>query len=309
MTKPRQPNFMIAGEQKAGTSYLTSNLRGNTKIFMSKVKEPHFFTESKYDPDNVPGYLAEHFSIGPNRPWVGEASTRYFQHELAPQRIKDALGARMRFIICLRQPLEKAVSLYLHNFRYGRLRGDETLCAAMDPATVRYTQHADAATRYIDLFGSDRLQFILFDTLRESPTRFVNIALDFLHLPTIDKPIDRFINKGFDLSWSTNGRLTAPRDIKLAEGRVRPSFAREDLEQFQRSALEDVERLEQIADIDLSAWKLFPEQTLGAPEPSWAQKLYGFARKAPAQMRSLMQRVSSGAHRAALERQSEDHAS
>ena len=37
----RVPNFMIAGEQKAGTSYLHLNLRHHPQVFMTRVIRYH----------------------------------------------------------------------------------------------------------------------------------------------------------------------------------------------------------------------------------------------------------------------------
>src|SRR5207247_7740194 len=93
----RVPNFMIAGEQKAGTGYLYANLYHHPQVFMTRVKEPLFFSSPKFDWNNFPGYLREHFGTVRNERWVGEASASYFHAEQAAPRIKQAFGSEMKF--------------------------------------------------------------------------------------------------------------------------------------------------------------------------------------------------------------------
>jgi hypothetical protein len=255
----RVPNFMIAGEQKAGTGYLYANLRHHPQVFMTRVKEPLFFSSPKFDWNNLSGYLREHFGIARNQRWVGEASASYFHSGGAADRIKVAFGSEMKFIVPLRHPTEKAVSLYLHNYRRRRLRGDEELLnLEKTPFPIRkFTSHSQECARFLDLFGPASIQFLLFDTLRSSPSAFVEGALSFLGLKAVCAPLPKVINKGNDLDWDGEYLTIADPELPSAE-QVRPRFRKADLELLHESLQEDVEQTERITGLDLSDWKRFP---------------------------------------------------
>ncbi len=255
----RQPNFMIAGEQKAGTSYLYHNLRLHPDVFVSRLKEPLFFSRHDFDSTKVPGYLKEHFSEAQEEAWVGEASASYFHSEDAPSRIRESFGPGMKFIICLRHPTEKAVSLYLHNYRRGRLRGDERIGELeKTPFRVKdFAIHSKACSRFLEIFGAENVHFLRFDMLRSSPVAFVESALSFLGISTNRPPLPRFVNKGNDLRWDGE-TLTIAEDNRASEAQVNPRFRRSELEALHESMQEDVERTEEVTGLDLSAWKRFP---------------------------------------------------
>jgi hypothetical protein len=255
----RVPNFMIAGEQKAGTSYLHLNLRHHPQVFMTRLKEPLFFSSPKFDWNNLPSYLREHFSAARNERWLGEASAAYFHAEKAAARIKEAFGSEMKFIIPLRHPTEKTVSLYLHNYRRRRLRGDEGLMELENtPFRMRkFASHSKECTRFLDLFGPANVQFLLFDTLRSCPAAFVESALYFLGLTPVKAALPKIINKGNDLIWDGESLTIADSELPSA-GQVRPRFRKADLESLHESLQEDVEQTERITGLDLSSWKRFP---------------------------------------------------
>ena len=255
----RVPNFMIAGEQKAGTGYLYANLRRHPEVFMTVVKEPLFFSKPNFDSNNLSGYLREHFGTARNERWVGEASASYFHAEKAAPRIKEAFGSEMKFIIPLRHPTEKAVSLYLHNYRRHRLRGDEgVLGVEKTPFPIRkFASHSQECARFLDLFGPPNIHFLLFDTLRSSPSAFVEGALSFLGLKAVRAPLPKVINKGNDLHWGGDYLTIADTELPSAE-QVRPRFRKAELESLHESFQKDVERTERITGLDLSSWKCFP---------------------------------------------------
>lgn len=93
------------------------------KIFMSSPKELLFFQKQSLSKSAFQNYLADNFSNATNESWLGEGSTVYFQWPRAMENIIRFLGPELKIIICLRHPVEKAVSFYIHNWRRSRLRG------------------------------------------------------------------------------------------------------------------------------------------------------------------------------------------
>ncbi len=114
------PNFFIVGVAKAGTTSLAAWLRQHPEVFISKLKEPRYFSHDLADPGvhNVvrsrEAYLALFARSGRYKA-RGEASTSYFTHwRHVPERIKEVVP-EARIIILLRDPVERAYSSYLND--------------------------------------------------------------------------------------------------------------------------------------------------------------------------------------------------
>lgn len=112
------PNFFIIGAPKCGTTSLAKWLSEHPAIFMSPVKEPHYYstdlanrsvTSSRRYQGLFQGASEEHLAIG-------EASTWYlFSREAVPNIEKNHPDAR--YIVMTRDPVAMAHSLYHHNRR------------------------------------------------------------------------------------------------------------------------------------------------------------------------------------------------
>ncbi len=121
------PNFLVIGAAKAGTTSLYHYLGQHPEVFMSPVKEPHFFAlggtganfrspgaeaginrKSFADPEGYEGL----FVGARGEKAIGEASTSYLYSPEAPERIKRRVP-EARLIAVLRDPAERAYSTFL----------------------------------------------------------------------------------------------------------------------------------------------------------------------------------------------------
>jgi hypothetical protein len=144
------PDFFVAGAPRCGTTTLYRALQRHPAVFLSPVKEPHYFSRDDIDPAlfragirqalhafDWPGYLAR-----PDRPFLhrwyvrdrdqyrslfrgsesclrrGEASTSYLWSPHAADAIRAQIPAA-RIVIPLRHPVERAYSHYLMERRMG----------------------------------------------------------------------------------------------------------------------------------------------------------------------------------------------
>ena len=103
------PNFLIIGFPKAGTTSLHEYLSQHPKIFGSWVKETHFFS---YGYKKGINYYFKFFNFN-NQPdsIYFESSPEYIYYPEALQRIKK-LNPKMKFIVCLRNPIDLSFSSY-----------------------------------------------------------------------------------------------------------------------------------------------------------------------------------------------------
>ncbi|MCM8775504.1 MAG: sulfotransferase domain-containing protein [Candidatus Omnitrophica bacterium] len=121
------PDFLVIGGQKCGTTFLFSLLKCHPAVRMPLQKEIHFF--------DYPGHFAKglawyrsHFPLRFSSFWhrghhgqgfiTGEASPYYLYHPHAPKRIFETLP-NMKFVVLLRNPIDRAYSHYFHEVRHG----------------------------------------------------------------------------------------------------------------------------------------------------------------------------------------------
>ncbi len=109
------PNFIGIGAQKAGTTPLYFLLQQHPDIFLHPQKETHFFSRL-YHNASAHFYEWSVFAGYRGQRAVGEISPEYMRTPGVARAIRAALG-RVKIIICLREPLARAFSHYLHCLR------------------------------------------------------------------------------------------------------------------------------------------------------------------------------------------------
>ncbi len=108
----RKPNFFIVGAPKCGTTSLAAWLDSHPEACVSRPKEPHFFSPTlKETFKTLRDYESCFAHAQPHHKAIGEASTHTFYFADAIQKILD-YQKQAKFIICLRNPVEMAVSLH-----------------------------------------------------------------------------------------------------------------------------------------------------------------------------------------------------
>lgn len=197
------PTFFLAGVPKAGTTSLHSYLGEHPDIFMSEVKEPHYFS---WKDDGWPRWaVQEHdayedlFATARPGQQRGESSTWTLYSEGAPHRIAKAVP-HARIIAVLRDPADRAFSNWA--FNYGRgFDSIDTFEAALaaEPERIakgsawhlHYTSagfyHAQVQ-RYLKTFGREQMLILLFEELREDAEAVVERAYAFLGVDPAFRP-------------------------------------------------------------------------------------------------------------------------
>jgi hypothetical protein len=193
------PNFFIVGAAKCGTTSLYAYLKQHPQVYMSPMKEPHFFSPvaERNGPQRFvdvvtdrDAYLAL-FEGAAGYPAVGEASTSYLGFEETADVIREQVPDA-RIIILLRDPIERAYSHYLMAVRNGLqnlpfheviLREREDPRVGWGPAWHRYTMlYYPGVKRYLDAFGGERVLVLLTEDLKRDPRGVTRQAVEFLGL-------------------------------------------------------------------------------------------------------------------------------
>jgi len=142
----KKPNFFIVGAAKAGTTSLYHYLNSRSEVYMSPVKEPHYFSKDiryknfneeyrKSTFININNYLKnenleqEHitfiedeedylelFREANTEKLLGEISNGYLYSEVAAKEIYK-FNKKAKIIIILRNPIDRAFSYWLMDLR------------------------------------------------------------------------------------------------------------------------------------------------------------------------------------------------
>lgn len=180
------PNFFLVGTPRAATTSLWEWLRGHPEIYMSPLKETHFFASWK--PATVPSVSSEReylrlFKGARERKVVGEASPTYLSDPNAPGRIKE-VSPDARILIVLRDPVTRAYSNYWHDLRHDDSRGsfEEVVRAQAErpySIVVGRGKYAPGLKRYLGLFAP-RVLVLVFEELVADVRGHFRRVLEFL---------------------------------------------------------------------------------------------------------------------------------
>jgi hypothetical protein len=188
------PNLFIPGAGKSGTSSLHEYLKQHSKIYMSSVKEPHFFSGSGF-PEGIDSYR-QLFETGKNTFYRGESSTAYMIFPKVVERIKE-YAENPKFIFVLRNPIDRAYSHYWwlrgqgFEGRTFRQAVEADMFEEPDPENLvkgfsglrYYFQegcYAKWIKRFLDEFGHEQIHVITAEELRANPLEALNGCAVFL---------------------------------------------------------------------------------------------------------------------------------
>ncbi len=187
------PNFLIIGVPKAGTTSLYYWLKQHPEVYMSPIKEPHYFSQigNKDHITDWDDYLRLFEGVKDEK-IIGEASTSYFHfHEKAIPLIKNKLGKNVKLLLILRNPIERAWSHWLMYCKYGivnykddplkvNLLGSSASWGVKNPI-LTYSYYSESLEVWLREFGNN-LKVMLFDDLRKEPLDFFKEVLLFLDI-------------------------------------------------------------------------------------------------------------------------------
>lgn len=153
------PAFFIIGAQKCGTSWLHRQLSSHPQVYLPGDKDHEYFSLIHANPDQAEQRWQQRFAAATPGQLVGDATASHFLTQLdkpwhlrprdynpaLPCAVVDKLGRELKVIVLLRNPVERAVSAYLHHFGMGDLNLKHSILAAPDELGIisigLYGQH------------------------------------------------------------------------------------------------------------------------------------------------------------------------
>lgn len=174
----RLPNFIYIGPDKAGSSWLHDVLIEHPQVFMTPAKDLYFF--DRYYDKGLDWYAA-HFERATDEKIVGEVCQDYLFHPEAAARIEASL-TDPRFMVTLRDPVDRAFSSYLYMLKMGQQPGSFGEALKGRPELLDHGRYGSGLARFADRFGDDSIYVAVFDDLQADPEGFVGDLFEWLGL-------------------------------------------------------------------------------------------------------------------------------
>lgn len=204
-----QPNFFLIGAPKCGTTSIARWLAKHAEIFISEIKEPHFFnTDMSHRTIKNKSNYEQLFESCDKERVVGEASVWYLYSKDAVKNIEKYCDIPPRYLVCIRNPVEMAHSLHeqqvfsgnenIKNFAdaWGknnlRRKGLLVPVGATDSSTLVYSDTCALGSQLsalLERVDRSRIHIVLMDDLACSPELEFEAIQKFLGL-NIDASIN-----------------------------------------------------------------------------------------------------------------------
>jgi hypothetical protein len=283
-------DFFIVGAPKSGTTSLYHYLNQHQDICMSLIKEPNYFSSEElndqglyYKAKTISKLESYHkiFIQEKDHQLLGEASVSYLFYQNVPLKIYK-YNPTAKIIILLRNPIERAHSHYLMDYRLGHTK--ISLDAILNDSSVKdhallYQQYIELGfyynqvKRYVDVFGHDNVCVMLYDQLKENNEELTNNIIRFLNVDlnhgiNFKTPYNRsksstnkIIQKLYSLTFIRKSvSFLFPNSIisyinKIFFNNKENSLSTRLEDKLYNLYSEDILLLEKMLKIDLSSWK------------------------------------------------------
>ena len=250
-----KPNLFIVGQPKSGTTALHQFLGQHPEIYMSSVKEPHFFCadfhlesdraygrQRFFDFRNESAYL-QLFSRAKGVKIAGESSTNYLYSQVAAEKIYN-FNPDAKIIIILREPAKFLYSLHSHYVKFTEENEPDFLTAlaletdrkqekaisprVISPSYLYYSQRVQyyqQVKRYCDRFSSEQIKVVIFEEFKSENKRIFREILELLAVDPNFTPEYEAINVNKEVKFKAiNNLINSPLVKSISKNLVSQEF-------------------------------------------------------------------------------------
>jgi hypothetical protein len=166
----RLPEFLIIGAMKCGTTTLQAQLAAQPGVFMTTPKEPNFFSDDAVYARGLDWYRSLYDAAAPGD-LKGEASTHYTKRPTHPETVArlQAVLPAPRLVYMIRNPIDRAVSHYIHEWSEGLMTADPVAAFKTHAELVAYGRYPMQLAPYLDAFGQDSLLLTSLEQITADP--------------------------------------------------------------------------------------------------------------------------------------------
>lgn len=278
------PNLLVIGGQKCGSTWIHKKLALHNKCFMSKTKELTFFLKPEDEQElneyigNFPVESIRYKYVGESTPvyfWTydeeSEYCNDYYGNKNIASSVLKTLGDNIQIVLSLRNPVDRAISAYLHHFKMGRFKGDESILdvgkrfGLIDMGF--YKRHLEHWHNY---FSTENFTVIFFDDIKQNPGSTLKIILDSLDLEDDFRKVpdvNKQDNPGFTLKVEEdyitidmesmdklNKKVFKEGALNIQDDFVVPKIYKHELESLQKLYMNDIQYIQKRFNRDDLGW-------------------------------------------------------
>ena len=205
-----KPNTFLIGVQKAATTSVYNWLSQHPEVCAPlAMKDISFFTRPMFYKKKGINYLLKHYQNCSNKEIISlQGSVHYIFFEDAICRIKK-FNPHSKFILILRQPMERAISSYLYavKFGYENLSFEDALkeeSKRMETNDLRiksectYINHGFYAHQikvFLKYFKKEQLKIVFYEDIKDDAEECMKSLYKFLSIEKDFKPDFKTHNK------------------------------------------------------------------------------------------------------------------
>jgi Sulfotransferase domain len=274
------PNFLVIGAQRAGTTLLHEVLEAHPEVYVPyHRKEVHYF-DWYWDrgTDWYAAYFPPDDQAGRYRA-IGEATPDYLFESGVPERIHQTCPD-CRFIVSLRNPVERAYSSYLYARRsYNEQRSFEGYIE-QQPDVLQRGRYSEQLSRYFARFGQDAVLVLVFEEILHAPAEQLGRVARFLGLTTAwpdpEALLTRQVNDSrapyfaaafaaarsvgnvllrHDFNWPVRVAKQLGVPGWFGSEKAKPKMSEATRAHLQQLYADEVSGLERLLEMDFSAWR------------------------------------------------------
>lgn len=189
-------DFLIIGTQKSATSWLYYCLRDHAGLKLPpRKREVEYLGGDLYEKNGVEWYYSL-FAGATEKQKAGDVSVEYLYDPRSPS-VVARYAPDVRFVVSIRNPVDRALSAYYWNMRSGTLPYidlDEGFSVALDPTRaaedakvrkcyddlIRRGFYDEQVQRYLGHFDLDRFLFVCYEDIKSDPRRELHRVFSFL---------------------------------------------------------------------------------------------------------------------------------
>jgi hypothetical protein len=209
-----RPDFIVIGAMKSATTTLHEQLARQPGFFMSRPKEPNFFSDDEIYARGW-GWYSSLFRQAAPDDVRGESSTHYTKLPDYPRTV-DRMARDLpdlKVIYLMRHPIDRLVSQYVHELTAGRINVGVRQAVERHPELIDYSRYTRQLEPFLAAFGPESVLPIFFPRLVH-------------HSQAELERIGRFLTNDGSLQWDTSLK---PQNV--GRERLRPSPIRNALVQ------------------------------------------------------------------------------
>jgi hypothetical protein len=178
------PDFLVIGAMKSATTTLHEQLARQPGLFMSRPKEPNFFSDDAVFAKGL-GWYTSIFQRAEEKHLRGESSTHYTKLPTYPKTVERMVKAlpRVKLIYLMRHPIDRLRSHYFHEMTVGRIKVGLEEAIDRYPELVDYGRYSMQLEPFVRAYGAENIHPVFFDRLVSQPDQSLEQIGRFLGTP------------------------------------------------------------------------------------------------------------------------------